>query len=153
MQLPKFILLGIATLSMATAKNNGLLVNTQQGPVQGTLVDATVRQFLGVPFASTKRWAPPDLPSIRRSTLNATVFGDSCFQNLNPSNVEFSRLSGLANSDIFVPQSEDCLTANIWSPSLERKQGTAVLVWIYGGAFDAGTVRTCRCSPFTHYCA
>ena len=35
------------------------------------------------------------------------------------------------------PQSEDCLTLNIWTPAADRKK-RPVLVWIHGGAFSSG---------------
>src|SRR5262249_37743896 len=35
------------------------------------------------------------------------------------------------------PQSEDCLTLNIWTPAPDSKK-RPVLVWIHGGAFASG---------------
>lgn len=121
------------------ARSNGLIVNTEQGPVSGTLSAPTVRQFLGVPYASASRWQAPTSPPKRLSILSATSFSDTCPQNLAPANLEFLKLAGGQGIDI--PESENCLTANIWAPGLNRKQKTAVLIWIYGGAFQFGSVR------------
>ncbi|KIJ50898.1 hypothetical protein M422DRAFT_158875, partial [Sphaerobolus stellatus SS14] len=44
--------------------------------------------------------------------------------------------------DVQVPESEACLSLNIWAPSTNRKQSTAVMIWIYGGAFTFGTSNT-----------
>jgi carboxylesterase type B len=36
--------------------------------------------------------------------------------------------------------SEDCLYLNIWTPAKIRQQPLAVMVWIYGGGFETGSV-------------
>lgn len=122
----------------ANTDTPGLTVQTQQGPVAGALVVPTVRQFLGVPFASAERWTIPQLPAVRKSVFQATKFGDSCIQELSPGNVEFLNLAG--GEGINVTSSEDCMSVNIWAPSVERKQKTSVMIWIYGGGFLFGTV-------------
>ncbi|KAG6820833.1 hypothetical protein H0H93_011127 [Arthromyces matolae] len=134
-----FSLLAIAYVVPILAHSDGLQVQTPQGPVVGTSVNSNVRQFLGIPFATAGRWEAPQLPPHRSKTFSATKFGDSCVQSFTPSAVEFLRLAGADNSTIFVPESENCLTVNIWAPSLQRKQNAAVLLWVYGGAFQFGT--------------
>ncbi|KAF8963596.1 carboxylesterase [Flammula alnicola] len=124
----------------AAAQGDGLLIQTEQGPVSGTFAASTVRQFLGIPYALAPRWEAPTQPPARSSTFEATTFGDSCVQLLNAGAIEFLTLVGIQN--IAVPESEDCLSANIWAPSVSRKQNTAVLVWIYGGSFSFGTSNT-----------
>ncbi|KNZ75722.1 Cholinesterase [Termitomyces sp. J132] len=123
----------------AFAQQNGLLVATPQGAVNGTLPDPSVRQFLGIPYASAERWEPPTLPPNRSEILNATQYSDSCLQNLTPTAAEYLRLAGFNDSAIFVPESETCLTLNIWTPSIDRKQSAAVLIWVHGGGFQFGT--------------
>ncbi|KAE9401825.1 alpha/beta-hydrolase [Gymnopus androsaceus JB14] len=110
--------------SSTNGSSDGLTVLTQQGPVVGTSPIVNVRQFLA-PF-------------------NASSFGDSCPQQFNDGDLEFLRLSwgGLSDEQIFVSESEDCLNVNIWAPSINRAQSTAVLVWIYGGALAFGTSNT-----------
>ena len=122
----------------ASAQSPGLTVVTQEGLVAGTQVLPTVRQFLGIPFATAKRWTVPQLPPKRPGVFQATEFGDSCIQNLGPGNVEFLQLVG--GQGINVSSSENCMSVNIWSPSVNRKQKTAVMIWIYGGGFVFGTV-------------
>ncbi|KAF8161400.1 carboxylesterase [Crassisporium funariophilum] len=119
------------------AQSGGLTVLTAQGPVAGTLIVPTVRQFLGIPFANAKRWQAPQLPPLRKGVFQATNFGDSCIQELSPPNLEFLVLAGAGG--INVSSSENCLSANVWAPSINRKQKTAVMVWIYGGGFVFGT--------------
>ncbi len=137
---PFNLLLTSLCLTRASAQNTGLLVKTQQGEVLGSHITPTVRQFLGIPYAAANRWEAPRIPTPRPSgPLDATKFGDSCFQANNPPNVEFLRLTGGALTN--VTESENCLSVNIWAPSTDRKQDTAVMVWIYGGGFTIGTVR------------
>ncbi|KAF9012646.1 carboxylesterase [Cyathus striatus] len=132
-----FTFLLIPLLSAAEGKD-GLLVNTQQGQVQGShTTSPTVRQFLGIPFATAGRWEVPQAPPRRSGIFQADKFGDSCLQFFPPNNREYVILTG--QGGLNVTESEDCLSLNIWSPSVNRKQKTAVLLWIYGGSLDWGT--------------
>lgn len=124
-------------LSTVLAQENGLTVQTQQGPVTGTSPIPEVRRFLSVPYGVANRWEAPQLPPTR-STFQATEYGDSCVQRLDASGLEFLKLAGITNPQ--VPESEDCLSVNIWAPSLSRKQAAAVMIWIYGGSAQFGTV-------------
>ena len=138
---------GLLTLACALTANaisdaDGLTVSTQQGDVLGTLVSPTVRKFLGIPYATAGRWTSPSTPPIRTAPLIASNFSDSCPQDLRADAVEFLKLAGSGNFT-HVPESENCLTVNIWTPSIARKQATAVMIWAYGGAFNFGTV----CNP------
>ena len=134
----KFVVLFLATFLHRVSAQGGLTVQTAQGPVAGTLVVPTVRQFLGVPFASAERWQAPQLPPVRSSVFEATSFGDSCPQDFNPSVLEFITLANAGG--VNVSSSENCLSVNIWAPSTNRQQKTAVMIWIYGGSFTFGTV-------------
>lgn len=113
----------------ANGSSDGLTVVTQQGTVVGTSPVADVRQFLGIPYAVANRWEAPTPPLNRTELFNASSFGDSCPQQFNADFVEFLRLSwgGLTDEQIFVSESEECLSVNIWAPSVNRAQSTAVL--------------------------
>lgn len=142
----RLLLLAVLSSSGSARTTNGLTVNTAQGSVAGTLVSPTVRQFLGIPYATAKRWQAPQFPPKRFSTFKATSFSNTCVQSLTPGNAEFLTLSGSPGAN--PPAGEDCLTVNIWAPSVSRKQKTAVLLWVYGGSFQFGTVR----KIFYQYC-
>lgn len=132
------IFIASALTSLALAQDNGITVQTQQGAVTGTLVVEGVRQFLGIPYAVANRWEAPQSPPSRTTTLMATTFGNSCPESLTATTLEFLSLSGAAGQN--PTHSENCLSVNIWTPSLDRKQGAAVMIWIYGGSFAYGTV-------------
>ncbi|KAF8521203.1 carboxylesterase [Hysterangium stoloniferum] len=116
---------------------DGTTVQTLQGAVTGSIVTTGVRQFLGIPYATAKRWQAPQTPAKRSSTLKATSFGPACPQSLTPNNNEFLILSGAGGQA--VQESEACQSVNIWTPTVDRKQGAAVMIWIYGGSFAFGT--------------
>ncbi|KAF5354783.1 hypothetical protein D9756_005569 [Leucocoprinus leucothites] len=124
-------------VACAVAQSIGLLVPTQQGDVQGTLINPSVRQFLGIPYATAERWTVPKLPMKRSDTLIADTYSDSCIQQGTPANLEYMKLTAALVPN--VTESEDCLSVNIWTPSTSRKQRTAVMIWIYGGGFNFGT--------------
>lgn len=134
------VLLIAALVLTACAKQNGLTVHTKQGNVVGTLVSKTVRQFLGIPYAVAERWEAPKTPPNRSSRFKANEYGDSCPQATSPYIANIVNITGLVDREI--TESEDCLSINIWAPSTQRKQRTAVMLWIYGGGFLVGTV--CR---------
>ena len=143
---PSTLILWVSSLVpfVLATQHHGLVVSTHQGPVQGSLVFPTVRAFLGVPYAVADRWQAPQSPPYRHGvTFNATQFGDSCIQTLSPFNREKLNLWGL--DDLDVNQSEDCLTVNVWTPSMNRKQRGAVVVFVHGGGFQYGTVCSTIC--------
>ncbi|KAH7169868.1 carboxylesterase [Dactylonectria macrodidyma] len=90
-----------------------------------------VSEYLGIPYAT-----PPTGPlRFQRPVefngsyvINATDFGFACLQ---PGD-------GGQNS---VPQSEDCLTLNIWTKPQVGERKKAILVWVHGGAYSFGSSR------------
>jgi hypothetical protein len=124
-----FYLGAVARAQQTAASHDGLLVQTLQGTVNGAFTAPSVRQFLGIPYASAQRWKPPAPAPKRNTTLAAVAYGKSCPQQLTPEALGYTRLSwtGTRDNEIFIPESEDCHSVNIWAPSVDRKQGTAVL--------------------------
>lgn len=133
-------LIAISSLLVSTVAGQGLTVSTAQGPVTGTHVLPRVRQWLGVPFATAARWTAPSPPPARSSPFNANAYGNSCYQLSGPVTDYYMQF---AHQDDPLTESEDCLTVNIWAPSANQPQNTAVLIWIYGGGFQFGAV----CNP------
>ncbi|TCD60885.1 hypothetical protein EIP91_009376 [Steccherinum ochraceum] len=113
------------------------------------VTDGTSNRFLGIPFAEPPigdlrfRFPLANPPYI--GSHNATQFGPACSQQ-RP-NVTFPpelapEAAGFLNSSLAIldfPQSEDCLTLNVWTPAgTQVDAGLSVAVWIYGGGFELG---------------
>jgi len=102
----------------------------RQGSLCGTLTGASdgkaVNAYLGIPFAETtggrNRWKAPVPKALWDGTLRATRLGPACPQN----------------TTVMYPQSEDCLSLNVWTPADDSAGPRAVMVFIYGGAFIYG---------------
>lgn len=106
-------------------------VRIKQGPLCGNVVSTSagkdVNAYLGIPFAEStggrNRWRPPVSKAPWNGTLKATRLGPSCPQVTKVMN----------------PQSEDCLSVNVWTPAERAESPRAVMVFIYGGAFIYGS--------------
>src|SRR5262245_1173219 len=103
-----------------------VLVDTPVGPVRGVRHDGIIR-FAGVPYARPGRFAAP-APMRWSDPLDASEPGAA------PPQVT----SGLDLVPGMVPerQSEDCLTAEIWTPSVDGR--APVLAWVPGGSYRIG---------------
>jgi para-nitrobenzyl esterase len=106
-----------------------VVVNTSLGAVRGLSKDG-VCSFLAIPFAKAPvgdlRFRPPQ-PMLPWTDVLAgdKGFGPYCMQ-------DYADLAA----------SEDCLTLNVWAPSVKRraqaKRLLPVLLFIYGGGFGEG---------------
>lgn len=101
-------------------------VEVLEGKLQGKLQGKT-RQFLGIPYAippvGKLRFQAPLQGLAWEGVKQATAHGASCPQPAGA-------LSAPG------PQSEDCLSLNVYAPTAAKK--LPVLVWIHGGAFVSG---------------
>ncbi len=105
--------------------DSGLLWGVQQGDAEA---------FLGVPYAlpptGAWRWrAPRPVPALS-GPRDATQAGPACLQPAAPRGPE----AALAQA----PQSEDCLSLNIWRPRVRQGHALPIVVWLHGGAFRLG---------------
>ncbi|KIY45924.1 carboxylesterase [Fistulina hepatica ATCC 64428] len=111
------------------------VANTSYGDVLGTTSDYRdgVYVFKGIPYAASPtgsaRWTPPSKPESWTDVYNATAFGADCAQSYSSAGI-FS--SGSYNI------SEDCLSINVWTPSINTSANLPVYFWIYGGRFEGG---------------
>jgi para-nitrobenzyl esterase len=120
----------LVTLGLALAQPAYLL--TPKGPIQGGVNQAAkVAYFLGIPYAKAERWKAPVAAEPWKGVLQATHAGYACPQR----SVLTSRLGGY-----IPPQSEDCLSLNVWVPlAVPPEGGWGVMVWLHGGSFTGGS--------------
>ena len=107
-------------------------VKTANGAVEGATDNTGLRIFKGLPFAAPPvgqfRWQPPQPVKGWKGTYKADRFGPRCMQRPIFSDMVF-RSNGM---------SEDCLYLNVWTPAKSAKDKLPVLVYFYGGGFNAG---------------
>ncbi|XP_066292574.1 pyrethroid hydrolase Ces2e-like [Branchiostoma lanceolatum] len=145
------VLAAIATLLLCyvgatAALNDGLVVSTVTGQVRGTtthttdLPDKPIYTFLGIPYAAPPvgelRYRPPQPALPWEGVREAVEYGSYCPQNLTSFNnldhdfpIEFGEN---------MTMSEDCLTVNVFTPTVAEDAALPVLLWIHGGALTIG---------------
>jgi len=104
-------------------------VKTKYGTFSGFIDENGVKTWLGIPFAQPPvgklRWQAPQPLKPSNKTFDAKKFGFAAMQTVD------DRETASLN-----PQSEDCLTLNIWTRG--NGKNLPVMVFIPGGGFQTG---------------
>lgn len=113
---------------------------TAEGRLRGR-VDGKLHVFQGVPYAR------PPIAELRFAAPQPQPRWDGVRDALANGPIAPQGKSRLAHvmGDFERPQSEDCLTLNVWAPAAEvagrstaRPAGRPVMVWLHGGAYMSG---------------
>lgn len=117
----------LAAFSVAAgAQPAAPIVTIDSGKLAGNEKDGMM-SFLGIPYAAPPtadlRWRAPQPVKAWQRTHQATEFGPVCRQTADW---------------VKMPQSEDCLTLNVWAPAGKTGKPYPVLVWIHGGGLSSG---------------
>ncbi|WP_305029527.1 carboxylesterase/lipase family protein [Hymenobacter convexus] len=107
-------------------------VRLATGLLEGATAASGIHEFKGVPFAAPPvgklRWQPPQPVAKWAGVRPAKDFGPRAMQLPLYGDMNF-RSSGV---------SEDCLYLNVWTPAKSAQERRPVLVYFYGGGFNAG---------------
>ena len=123
----------------STAQQDPLVVMTLKGKVRGKSVGGKVDIWYNIPYAKPPigdlRYRHPRTMDTWTGIKNATTPPNSCTQIYDDF---FGNFEGSEMWNPNTPTSEDCLYITVVVPK-PRPTKAAVLVWIYGGGFFAGT--------------
>lgn len=119
---------GAAASTLAQTSSSGPIIKGDEVSYLGWRNQTTgIDNFLGIPFAQPPigplRFKPPVpwSPNNQSQLVNATSYGPACEQ-----------------ASSVITRSEDCLTLDIYKPTNVAEK-LPVMVWIYGGAWTAGS--------------
>lgn len=110
------------------------VVDTDAGKLMGALYQG-IYNFRGVRYAQAKRFMPPEAVAPWDGIKPALHYGQNC---------PIPPMDSVANDEQFnphryLPQSEDCLFLNVWTPGINDRGSRPVMVWIHGGGYTNGS--------------
>ena len=115
------------------------VVEIGSGKIRGA-VTGGIHAFKGIPYAAStagaNRFRPPQPVAAWAGVRDALAYHGKAPQS--PAQVKRrAEMDGILGPLDTTPETEDCLTLNIWTPGVAGKR--PVMVWLHGGAFAYGS--------------
>ena len=121
------------------------VAETTSGQLRG-VDEAGISAFRGIPYgastAGRNRFLPPQPPLPWAGVRDASSYQGHAPQAVDGASrrPELADFSGAPDT---TPESEDCLTLNLWTPGIGAGK-RPVMVWFHGGAFSYGSANSLR---------
>ncbi len=109
------------------------IAETKAGKLRGYQVGG-IFYFLGVTYATARRFRMPEPVQPWEGVRDAHAAGPVC-----PLLDDESPFGDVMIPHRFWPKSEDCLSLNLWTRSLDRNARKPVMVWFHGGGYSTGS--------------
>ena len=122
------------------------IVEISSGKLRGAVIDGVVA-FRGVPYgastAGANRFMPPRPVAAWAGIRDVLDYAGQAPQaRLGPApRAEMVNFSGPPDAS---PETEDCLTLNVWTSAPDAAARRPVMVWLHGGAFSYGSSNSLR---------
>jgi para-nitrobenzyl esterase len=121
--------------------SGGAIVETAAGKLRGLSTNG-IHSFKGVPYAAAvsgaNRFRPPQPVLPWSAVRDARTYYGRAWQLPNRP-ARRAVLETLLGRPDTTPETEDCLTLNLWTPCLDDRTRRPVMVWLHGGAFGYGS--------------
>jgi para-nitrobenzyl esterase len=128
------------TADTISASNDNPVVELTSGRVRGYQRKG-IFTFKGIPYADTtgdsNRFLPPQKLKPWTGIRSSMQFGNVCPQPPREG-WKNDETAWMFSWDDGVP-GEDCLRVNLWTPGINDGRKRAVMVWLHGGGFTAGS--------------
>jgi len=131
-----------AARETASGSGNQLFwtVETTSGKVQG-ISNTGIKEFKGIPYGAPtggkNRYMPPRKPAAWTGVRDCFAHGEISPQTLASLSSDYAML---IQWDLHVGgMGEDCLSLNVWTPSVNDGEKRAVMVSFHGGGFATGS--------------
>jgi para-nitrobenzyl esterase len=122
-------------------------VKIGSGALRGS-VENGIHAFKGVPYAEpltgAARWKASVARRAWQGVRDATQYGPACMQFGAVASRPLlrsarSRYLSAIGARRVLPEDDDCLTLNVWTPTVDPAAKLPVMVWIHGGGFASGS--------------
>ena len=124
-----------AAAQLQTGENIAVAA-TDAGKVRGYIHNG-IFTYKGIPYAEAKRFEAPQKPKPWQNVRNSMTYGPVA-PLIDPTTSVQDESEFVFHHD-WGYTSEDCMRINIWTPGTADGKKRAVMFWIHGGGYTAGS--------------